>query len=55
MDAVFVPTAESASLAYFLDAMVALRRPIMLVGGAGVGASRPHSITCIYRGISDWN
>lgn len=38
MDAVYVPTAESASLTYFLDAMVALHRPIMLVGGAGVGA-----------------
>lgn len=38
MASVFVPTAETSSLRYFLDMMISLRKPIMFVGGAGVGA-----------------
>eukprot|EP00983_Pelagomonas_calceolata_P089506 1157319-Pelagomonas_calceolata.AAC.5 len=37
---VFVPTAETSSLRYFLDMMVELRKPIMFVGGAGVGKTQ---------------
>lgn len=37
MASVFVPTAETSSLRYFLDMMISLRKPIMFVGGAGVG------------------
>ncbi|CAD7704939.1 unnamed protein product [Ostreobium quekettii] len=37
---VFVPTAETASLRFFLDMMVDLRKPIMFVGGAGVGKTQ---------------
>jgi dynein heavy chain len=37
MASVFVPTAETSSLRYFLDMMITLRKPIMFVGGAGVG------------------
>jgi dynein heavy chain len=33
---VFVPTPETVSLRYFLDMMLALRKPIMFVGGSGV-------------------
>ncbi|GBF96391.1 dynein heavy chain axonemal [Raphidocelis subcapitata] len=40
MGAVFVPTPETASLRFFLDAMVELRKPIMFVGGAGVGKTQ---------------
>jgi hypothetical protein len=38
MSTVFVPTAETSSLRFFLDLMVDLRKPIMFVGTAGVGA-----------------
>ncbi len=37
---VFVPTAETSSLRFFLDLMVELRKPIMFVGGAGVGKTQ---------------
>jgi len=37
---VFVPTAETSSLRFFLDMMVDLRKPIMFVGGAGVGKTQ---------------
>jgi dynein heavy chain len=37
MSTVFVPTAETSSLRFFLDMMVDLRKPIMFVGTAGVG------------------
>ena len=36
----FVPTAETSSLRFFLDMMVDLRKPIMFVGGAGVGKTQ---------------
>jgi dynein heavy chain len=34
MSSVFVPTAETSSLRFFLDLMVDLHKPIMFVGGA---------------------
>jgi dynein heavy chain len=34
MSSVFVPTAETSSLRFFLDMMVDLHKPIMFVGGA---------------------
>ena len=37
MSSLFVPTAETSSLRFFLDLMVNLKKPIMFVGGAGVG------------------
>ena len=37
MSSLFVPTAETSSLRFFLDLMVGLKKPIMFVGGAGVG------------------
>ena len=37
MSSLFVPTAETSSLRFFLDLMVTLKKPIMFVGGAGVG------------------
>ena len=40
MSSVFVPTAETSSLRFFLDLMVDLRKPIMFVGGAGVGKTQ---------------
>ena len=40
MSTVFVPTAETSSLRYFLDMMVGLKKPIMFVGSAGVGAPK---------------
>lgn len=40
MSTVFVPTAETSSLRFFLDMMVDLRKPIMFVGGAGVGKTQ---------------
>jgi dynein heavy chain, axonemal len=40
MGSVFVSTPETASLRYFLDMMTALRKPIMFVGGAGVGKTQ---------------
>lgn len=40
MGSVFVPTPETASLRFFLDAMVDLGRPVMFVGGAGVGKTQ---------------
>lgn len=40
MSTVFVPTAETSSLRFFLDMMVELRKPIMFVGGAGVGKTQ---------------
>lgn len=40
MGSVFVPTAETASQSFFLDMMIALRKPIMFVGGAGVGKTQ---------------
>ena len=40
MSTVFVPTPETASLRFFLDLMVDLRKPIMFVGGAGVGKTQ---------------
>lgn len=43
MASVFVPTAETSSLRYFLDMMVSLRKPIMFVGGAGVGEVPPQA------------
>jgi dynein heavy chain len=40
-DDLFVPTPETAALRFVLDAVaVGLRRPAMLVGGAGVGKTR---------------
>lgn len=33
MSSVFVPTAETSSLRFFLDLMVDLHKPIMFVGG----------------------
>jgi dynein heavy chain len=33
MSSVFVPTAETSSLRFFLDMMVDLHKPIMFVGG----------------------
>lgn len=39
MSSLFVPTAETSSLRFFLDLMVNLKKPIMFVGGAGVGMS----------------
>ncbi|KAI3429649.1 hypothetical protein D9Q98_005734 [Chlorella vulgaris] len=40
MSQVFVPTPETVSLRYFLDMMLALRKPIMFVGGSGVGKTQ---------------
>ncbi|KAK9867723.1 hypothetical protein WJX84_004647 [Apatococcus fuscideae] len=40
MSTVFVPTAETSSLRYFLDMMVGLKKPIMFVGSAGVGKTQ---------------
>eukprot|EP00877_Chromochloris_zofingiensis_P015255 jgi/Chrzof1/9984/Cz04g22250.t1 len=40
MSTVFVPTAETSSLRFFLDMMVDLHKPIMFVGGAGVGKTQ---------------
>jgi dynein heavy chain, axonemal len=40
MSTVFVPTAETSSLRYFLDMMIDMRKPIMFVGGAGVGKTQ---------------
>ena len=40
MAKLFVPTAETASLKFFLDMMVDLKKPIMFVGGAGVGKTQ---------------
>ena len=37
MSQVFIPTSETSSLRFFLDLLVALGRPVMYVGGAGVG------------------
>jgi hypothetical protein len=34
MSSIFVPTAETSSLRFFLDLMVDLHKPIMFVGGA---------------------
>lgn len=50
MSSLFVPTAETSSLRFFLDLMVNLRKPIMFVGGAGVGmcstaAGLAHTVT----------
>lgn len=50
-----MPTAETAALRYFLDMMVSLGKPIMFVGGAGVGELvllRPCSIELPWHGIS---
>ncbi|KAI8464229.1 MAG: flagellar alpha dynein [Monoraphidium minutum] len=40
MGSVFVPTPETSSLRFFLDIMVDLGKPIMFVGGAGVGKTQ---------------
>lgn len=40
MSKVFVPTAETSSLRFFLDMMVEGHKPIMFVGGAGVGKTQ---------------
>jgi dynein heavy chain len=40
MNTVFVPTAETSSLRFFLDLMVDGHKPIMFVGGAGVGKTQ---------------
>jgi len=40
MGSVFVPTPETASASFFLDMMVRLRKPVMFVGGAGVGKTQ---------------
>ena len=40
MSTVFVPTPETSSLRFFLDLMVNLKKPIMFVGGAGVGKTQ---------------
>eukprot|EP00891_Asterochloris_glomerata_P001316 jgi/Astpho2/1316/Aster-06188 len=40
MSSLFVPTAETSSLRFFLDLMVTLKKPIMFVGGAGVGKTQ---------------
>eukprot|EP00879_Flechtneria_rotunda_P027778 GHRR01029772.1.p1 GENE.GHRR01029772.1~~GHRR01029772.1.p1 ORF type:complete len:1069 (+),score=390.30 GHRR01029772.1:36-3209(+) len=40
MSSMFVPTAETSSLRFFLDLMVDLHKPIMFVGGAGVGKTQ---------------
>ncbi|DBA86689.1 TPA: Dynein alpha chain, flagellar outer arm [Trebouxia sp. C0004] len=40
MSSLFVPTAETSSLRFFLDLMVGLKKPIMFVGGAGVGKTQ---------------
>ena len=37
MDAVTVPTGETASISFYLDLLVELRRPALLVGLAGAG------------------
>ncbi len=40
MSTLFVPTAETSSLRFFLDLMVAHKKPVMFVGGAGVGKTQ---------------
>ncbi|EFN60095.1 hypothetical protein CHLNCDRAFT_133411 [Chlorella variabilis] len=40
MSQVFVPTPETVSLRFFLDMMLSLRKPIMFVGGSGVGKTQ---------------
>jgi dynein heavy chain len=40
MSKMFVPTAETSSLRFFLDMMVEGHKPIMFVGGAGVGKTQ---------------
>jgi dynein heavy chain, axonemal len=40
MGSLCVPTPETASLRYFLDMMTCLRKPVMFVGGAGVGKTQ---------------
>jgi hypothetical protein len=43
---VFVPTSETVSLRFFLDMMLALKKPIMFVGGAGtVGVHALHLLS----------
>ena len=37
MDAVTVPTGETTSISFYLDLLVELRRPALLVGLAGAG------------------
>ncbi len=37
MQAVLVHTSETVRLRYFMDLLMANRRPVMLVGGAGCG------------------
>jgi dynein heavy chain len=37
MDAVTVPTGETSSISFYLDLLVELRRPALLVGLAGAG------------------
>eukprot|EP00899_Mesostigma_viride_P003607 jgi/Mesvir1/13247/Mv18980-RA.1 len=40
MSTVFVPTAETASLTFFLDLLVHIRKPIMFVGTSGCGKTQ---------------
>lgn len=47
MSSLFVPTAETSSLRFFLDLMVGLKKPIMFVGGAGVGMCSVFIVTCM--------
>jgi dynein heavy chain len=48
---VFVPTPETVSLRFFLDMMLALKKPIMFVGGAGtVGARQRRTLQLITAG-----
>lgn len=46
MSSIFVPTAETSSLRFFLDLMVDLHKPIMFVGGTfnPAGTSTGHSL-----------
>lgn len=44
-----MPTPETVSLRYFLDMMVALRKPIMLIGAAGVVRAE-HLTPCVRAG-----
>ena len=57
MSSLFVPTAETSSLRFFLDLMIGLKKPIMFVGGAGVGMCRclcgesfGFCVACLLRG-----
>lgn len=53
MNSVFVPTAETSSLRFFLDMMVELHKPIMFVGGGYCRTECYHSHCDAYNHDAD--